>query len=139
MMASMAKGYQVLRDEKYLKAAQKAAAFIERKLYKDGKLLKRYREEESHFEGTLDDYAYLIFGLLILYESDFKLQWLEWAKALQTTQDQLFWDEKEGGYFFTVADRPHLIRRSKEYHDEARPNSNAVAVLNLLKFYYLTF
>ena len=139
MIASFAKGYQVLRDEKYVKAAQKAASFIEKHLYKNEKLLKRYREGEAHFEGTLDDYSYLIFGLLTLYESDFNMGWFEWAKALQNMQDRLFWDETEGGYFFTVADNPHLIRRSKEYHDEARPNSNAVAVCNLLKLHDMTF
>ncbi|MBI3018852.1 MAG: thioredoxin domain-containing protein [Deltaproteobacteria bacterium] len=139
MIASMAKGYQVLRYEKYLKAAQAAASFIERKLYQNQKLLKRYREGEAHFEGTLDDYAYLIFSLLTLYESDFNFQWFKWAQSLQKTQDQLFWDVQGEGYFFTVEDSPHLIRRSKEYHDEARPNSNAVSLLNLLKFHDMTF
>ncbi len=139
MMASFAKGYQILRDEKYLKAAQNAARFIEKNLYKKEKLLKRYRQGEAHFEGTLDDYVYLIFGLLTLYESDFNLHGFQWAQTLQKAQDQLFWDSNGGGYFFTVAHDPHLIRRSKEYHDEARPNSNAMAILNLLRFHDMTF
>ncbi|MBI4040916.1 MAG: thioredoxin domain-containing protein [Deltaproteobacteria bacterium] len=133
MMGAMAKGYQVLKNPLYLKAAQKAAHFVEQHLFKNQVLLKRFREGEARFEAALDDYAYFIWGLMELYEADFDSHWLDWARELQNIQDRLFWDETDGGYFYTSSNVRHLIRRTKEYHDEARPNSNAVAALNLMK------
>ncbi len=133
MIYAMAKGYQIIRDEKYLKAAQRAAQFVQENLTHEKKLLKRYREGDAKHPATLDDYAYLIQGLMGLYESDFNPAWIQWANDLQKRQDELFWDEKDGTYFFTEKGVPHLIRRSKEVHDEARPNSNAISILNLLQ------
>jgi len=140
MIAAFAKGYQVLGNESYLKAAQKSAAFIKQNLFKDGKLLRRYREGDSKFLGTLDDYAFLIYGLLTLYESDFDGKWIEWAKTLQQTQDKHFWDsEKEGGYFSGDPNDKTLFIHKKEFHDGAIPSGNAISALNLLKLYALTF
>lgn len=138
MIASMAKAYQVLRADKYLKAAQKAALFIKKNLYQDGKLYRRYREGEKRFHGTLDDYAYLIQGLLTLYQADYNPEWIRWAVELQKTQDDLMWDEKGGGYFFSEKGVKNLLVRTKEYSDGARPNGNGVAALNLLELYGLT-
>ncbi len=138
MIASMAKGYKILKEEKYLKAANAAAHFIQKNLYKNKKLLRRYRDGESHFDGSLDDYAYAIFGLIALYEASQDRAWLTWALELQSMQDHLFWDETEGGYFYTSEGDPSLIRRSKEFHDEARPNSNAIAACNLLNLHRKT-
>jgi hypothetical protein len=139
MIASMAKAYQVLGEEKYLEAAQRSARFIKRYLVKDGALLRRYRDGQATYYGYLDDYAYLIYGLLALYEADFDRSWIGWARALQATQDELLWDGRIGAYYFSKADDPHLIRRSVDFSDGARPNSNAVAALNLLKLHDLTF
>ncbi|MDP2600245.1 MAG: thioredoxin domain-containing protein [Deltaproteobacteria bacterium] len=131
MIAAMAKGAKILGEDKYLKAAQNAADFIRSKLYKDHQLLRRFRDGEAKYSGTLDDYAFLIFGLLELGE-------IEWAKELQKNQDDLFWDEKEGGYFFTGKEEPHVIIRKKEYNDGALPSGNAVAAGNLLQLFKTT-
>lgn len=138
MIGALARGYQVLGEEKYLKAAQAAAHFIRARLFKEGKLLRRFREEESLYAGTLDDYAFLIDGLLHLYESDFDLGWLEWAKGLQKSQDEIFWDEEEAGYFFSDPNEKTLVIHKKEYHDGALPSGNAVSALNLLRLFGLT-
>jgi uncharacterized protein YyaL (SSP411 family) len=138
MLASMAQAYQVLGDPKYLVAAQQAARFLQKELVKDGKLARRYREGEAKHAASLDDYAFLIQGLITLYESDFNEEWLAWAIRLQEKQDQLFWDAEEGGYYLAEADNL-LPFRKKEFTDGARPNSNAVSALNLLKLYNFTF
>lgn len=145
MIAAMAKGYQVLGDERYLEAAQNSAKFIRDQLWAkippkgDFQLLHRYRDGESRIEAMLDDYSFLIHGLISLYESDFNPDWLSWARDLQDKQDELFWDTKEGGYFLTPENQPDLIVRGKEYYDGALPSGNSVALLNLLRLMGLTF
>lgn len=139
MIAAMSKGYQILDECCYLEAAQKSAQFIQKKLYQEGILLRRFREGEARFEGTLDDYAFLIFGLIHLYESDKDPHWIEWVKELQQKQDQIFWDEKEGGYFFSDPRNAELVIHKKEFHDGALPSGNAIVALNLLKLHELTF
>jgi uncharacterized protein YyaL (SSP411 family) len=133
MISAMALGYQVLGDERYLKAAHEAADFLRKNLYRDQKLLARYRDGEGRFAAYLDDYAYLIQGLLDLYESDFDPEILKWALALQAKQKELFWDPVGGGYFFSDGSDPSLLVRGKEGNDGAIPNGNAVSTLNLLR------
>jgi len=139
MIAALAKGYQVLGEPRYLAAAERAAAFIKQTLVREGRLWRRYREGHVAHQATINDYAYLIFGLLNLYEADFKLEWLSWAEQLQAEQDKQLWDETGGGYFFAVGDDPSLIIRPKEMNDGAIPAGNAVALSNLLRLYDLTF
>lgn len=138
MLGSLAKAYQVLGDEKYLKAARRAARFLQTHLYRSGKLLRRYRQGDAEYPGTLDDYAYLVQGLLTLYEADFDAAWFRWARELQAKQDELLWDGDGWGYFFSEADSNFLPLRKKEFHDNARPSGNGVAVLNLLRLYNFT-
>jgi len=139
MIAAMSKANQVLGEARYLEAAQRAAWFLKQNLVSDRGLLRRYRDGEATFDGYLDDYAYLISGLLTLYETDFDLSWIDWARELQAKQDQLLWNEQLGAYYFSRAGDPHLIRRSVDFVDGARPNSNAVSALNLLRLFALTF
>ena len=138
MIHAMAKGYQVLGDERYLEAAQAAAAFLQQRLYQNGTLLRRYRDNDARYPGYVDDYAFTIQGLITLYESCFDLKWLSWAIELQTTLDQQFWDEQRHGYFFTTAGDASLIKRDREFTDGAEPAGNSVAALNLLRLYGLT-
>ena len=139
MLGSLAKAYQVLREPEYLRAAQDSARFIESHLYRNDKLLRRFRQGEAKHSSGLDDYAYLIQGLITLYETDFDEHWIQWAQRLQKKQDELFWDSEAGGYFLSEKNANFLPVRNKEFADGARPNSNAVAVLNLLRLYNLTF
>ena len=138
MIATMAKANQVLGEVRYLEAARHAAYFLKQNLVADRGLLRRYRNGEATFDGYLDDYAYLISGLLTLYETDFDLSWIDWARELQAKQDQLLWNQQLGAYYFSRAGDPHLIRRSVDFVDGARPNSNAVSALNLLRLFALT-
>ncbi|MEZ4754420.1 MAG: thioredoxin domain-containing protein [Bdellovibrionota bacterium] len=131
MINSFAKGYQAFGDEKYLNAAQVAAKFILENLYKNGQLLRRYRNGEAVVAGFAEDYAYLIEALISLYESDFDPKWLELAVSLQLKQDELFWDKEKGGYFFSTA--KEVVVKKKDIADGATPSANSVSLLNLLR------
>jgi len=132
-ISSLSKAYQVLNDKKYLQAAREAAAFILKELFVDGELKRRYREADVRFDACLDDYAFLIEGLLHLYESDFNEDWLLWARKLQELQDKKFWDTEKGGYFFSTA--IEAIVRKKDLIDSALPAGNSTSALNLLRLH----
>jgi hypothetical protein len=139
MIAAFARAARVLPDgEPYLDAARRAADFIRTRMWRDGLLLRRYRRGEAAIEGYAEDYAYLIFGLLELCQADADPQWLEWALVLQRRQDELFWDEAEGGWFSTTGGDPSVLLRLKEDYDGAEPAASSVAVLNLLRLSHLT-
>jgi len=134
---AMATAYQATGEEKYLKAAHEAANFIKRNLYKDGRLLARFREGEGRFAARLEDYAFLIQGLIDLYQCDFQKEWIEWAQELQEIQNEIFWDGDNEAYFFTDGEDASLLFRSKEGMDGALPNANGVSVYNLLRLHDL--
>ncbi len=135
MIDALAYGYQVLGEERYLAAASKAAAFILDTLKKpDGELWHTYTAGVVKQDAYLDDYAFLVRGLLGLYEATGENQWLDSARTLTDKMIQLFWDDKNGGFYYTKADAKHLIVRTKKPYDSAIPSGNAVAVKNLLAF-----
>jgi uncharacterized protein len=120
----------------YRDAAVRAAEFIERELFdaKRGVLYRNYREGRGANEAFAEDYAYLIAGLLDLYEATFDARWLRWAEGLQQVMDVLFWDAEHGGYFNSRADDTSIVLRLKEDYDGAEPSPNSVAAANLLRF-----
>ena len=138
MISAFARAAQILDDRTSLEAAQGSAKFIREHLWKDGALIRSYREGASTVAGFADDYAALIAGLLDLYEADFDIAWLKWALELQQNQDALFLDDEHGGYFSTAADAKHLLLRMKEDYDGAEPSPNSVSALNLLRLAQIT-
>jgi uncharacterized protein YyaL (SSP411 family) len=139
MIASLAIAGRVLARSEYLKAAEKAATFILNHLQtEDGRLLKRYRNGEAGVAAQLDDYAFLIWGLLELYQSNFKISFLQKALTLNETMFQDFWDQKNGGYYFTAEDNEALPTRPKEVYDGALPSGNSIAALNNLRLARIT-
>jgi uncharacterized protein YyaL (SSP411 family) len=142
MIAAFARAGRVLvarpSSREYLDAARRAAAFIRDTLWSNDVLLRRYRDGEAAIEGYAEDYAYLIWGLLELFEADGDAGWLEWALTLQSRLDARFWDEKEGGWFSTTGDDPTVLLRLKEDYDGAEPAASSVAVLNTLTLSHLT-
>ena len=139
MIAALAKGFQTFGEEKYLKAAEKAADFILKRLYNpDKRLLHRYRDGKAGISGTADDYAFLIHGLLELYEAGFKLRYLKAALCLNREFLEHFWDPVQGGLFFTADDSESLIFRKKEFTDAAIPSGNSIEMLNLLRLSRIT-
>ncbi|MCU1384808.1 MAG: Thioredoxin-related protein [Acidobacteria bacterium] len=123
----------------YLEAARRAAAFIRERMWnaKSGVLLRRYRDGHAEIDGYAEDYAYMISGLLELFQADPQPMWLEWAIALQRRQDELFWDEEAGGWFSTTGRDPSVLLRMKEDYDGAEPTASSVSVLNLLTLSHL--
>jgi len=139
MIVALAKGYQVVRDEIYIEAARKAAEFILSVLRQEsGKLFRRYREGEVANPGYMDDYAFMVWALIELYESTFDVRYLEEAVQLNRQAIDLFWDKEDGGFFYTAQDSESLIVRDKEIYDGAVPSSNSVSALNLLRLGRLT-
>lgn len=139
MIAAMALGSRVLGEKKYSDAAEKSASFIMDKLRrKDGRLLARYRDGEAAYLAYAEDYAYLIWGLIELYQATFDPIYLDRAQELNTDLLRLFWDQEEGGLFQYGSDAENLIARPKEVYDGAVPSANSVAVVNFLRLARLT-
>ena len=137
MISAFARAAQVLEEPVYLASAQESAHFIRRELWKDGSLARSYREGAGAVKGFCDDYAFLIAGLLYLYEADFDVAWLQWALELQARQDALFADTN-GGYFSVAEGDPSILLRMKEDYDGAEPSPNSIAALNLLRLGQIT-
>jgi len=131
MISGFAKGFQTLGERRYLTAAQRAGDFLQKKLYQ-GRLLRSYRGTAGVTNGFAEDYAFLIQGLLDLYEADFDVRWLRWAGELQVQMNALFTDPK-GGYFSTEAGASDILFRMKEDHDGAEPSANSVTAMNLAR------
>jgi uncharacterized protein YyaL (SSP411 family) len=135
MISAYARAAQVLDDPRYLEIATRAAKFLRANLYEEkSKLLYRnYRGGRSDIEGFADDYAFVIQALLDLYEASFHVEWLKFAIELQETQDRLFFDEKNGGYFSTSGKDESVFLRMKDDNDGAEPAASSVAAMNLLR------
>ena len=140
MISALARAAQVLEEPRYLDAATSAAEMVRAKLYdpKAEILKRRYRDGEVAVGGFLDDYGFFIQGLLDLYEASFDVRWLSWAARLQEVQDQLFWDDKSGGYFSTRGTDPSLLMQTRDDYDGAEPSPNSVAAMNLLRLAQIT-
>lgn len=121
--------------KEYMEVAEKAASFIRKWLYDEQtrRLRHSFRNGPSKAPGFLDDYAFLISGLLDIYEFGGNTNWLVWAIELQDTQDELFLDKEGGGYFNTPGEDPSVLLRVKEDHDGAEPSGNSVSVINLVR------
>ncbi|MDG3547157.1 thioredoxin domain-containing protein [Methanobacterium formicicum] len=129
---------RVFGREDYLVAAGEAVDFIMTHLHSQGRLQHRWREGESAIEGNLDDYAYLIWGLLELYQATFQAEYLKAALKLNQALTKHFWDNEEGGYYFTPDHAPQILVRQKEAYDTALPSGNSVQQMNLERLYLLT-
>ncbi|HWP96811.1 MAG TPA: thioredoxin domain-containing protein [Syntrophomonadaceae bacterium] len=139
VIAALALGARVLGRELYLEAARKALDFILTRMRReDGRLLARFREGEARYPAYADDYAFLIWACIELYETCYDQELLEWAGQLNDDMIQYFWDETTAGFFFYGWDAEQLIGRPKELYDAAMPSANSVAALNLLRLARLT-
>ena len=139
MIAAFAKAGYILNEPKYIKSAKKAVNFIFNEMKNsDGRLMHRYREGGADILAFLDDYAFLIWGLINLYEATFDTLYLKKAVELTEEQLELFWDNLIGAFFFTAKDAESLLTRQKETYDGAIPSGNSVGMLNLLRLAQLT-
>jgi uncharacterized protein YyaL (SSP411 family) len=140
MIGALAQAAQVLDQPAHAEAAALAADFLLTRLRTpDGRLLRTWSEgTEPKLNGYLEDYAFVLDGLVSLYEATFAPRWIEAALELADVMVREFWDAGEGGFFFTGAAHESLIARTKDLHDNAIPSGNAMAVTGLLRLVKLT-
>ena len=139
MVAALAKAARVLEEPRYAIAARSAVSFVlNTMLAPDGRLLHRYRDGEAALPAHLDDYVFLIHGLLELYSTTFEVGYLARALGLNKYLMEHFWDEESGGFYFTADDGEELLLRQKQAYDGALPSGNSVAMLNLLRLGRIT-
>jgi uncharacterized protein YyaL (SSP411 family) len=139
MIAAYAKAYRVLGDDRYLQEAQRAVEFIRMSLTDgSGGQLVRSREGESSGSGGLDDYAFLVWAMLELYEATFEPEYLQEALRFNRRMLDDFWDEENSGFYLTAKSAEQLIYRPKETYDGAIPSGNSVAGYCLARLAKLT-
>jgi uncharacterized protein YyaL (SSP411 family) len=139
MIAALSIAARAFGNKTYTDAAERATQFVMSKLRReDGRLLARYRDGESAFLGYVDDYAFLVWGLIELYETTFNPTYLQQALELNQQMVDLFWDQEKGGLFFYGHDAEQLFTRSKETYDGAIPSGNSVAALNFIRLARMT-
>lgn len=138
MIAALAYASRALAEPAYLAMAKRAAAFIEAKLMREGRLYVRYREGETAVPAYIDEYAFLLWAYLELYESSYDAAYLAKAEALAAAMRRLFYDEAEGGFYFSSAGSEVLLARQKEFYDGAIPSGNSVAIWSLQRLAALT-
>jgi uncharacterized protein YyaL (SSP411 family) len=139
MIAALAKGAQAFDEPEYAEEACRAADIILENMRKpDGRLLHRYRDGQAGVQANLDDYAFLVWGLIELYEAIFNAKYLKVALELNGDMVRHFWDEDGGGLYLTPDDGESLFVRKKEIYDGAIPSGNSVAILNLIRLGRIT-
>ena len=138
MVSAFAKGALVLEDPKWAEKGRRTAQFLLDELRTDdGRLLRSWRQGRAAHPAILEDYAFLIQGLLDLHEATNELRWLDAALSLQKIQDQ-FYSAENGGYHQTASDAEALLTRELPTRDGAEPSGNSVSALNLLRLHELT-
>ncbi len=133
-ISGFACAFQALQDERYLSAATRSADFILTRLVRKGTspmLRRRYRDGDVAIEGNLEDYSFLVAGLLDLYEASFDKKWMSAAIVLAEEMVGLFWDADAGGFFLKPPGGE--IVAIKEGYDGPTPSGNSVAALDLLR------
>jgi uncharacterized protein len=139
MIAALSQGARVFDEPAYSNAAKQAVDFVlSNMLDPNGRPFHRYRDGEAAIPGNIDDYAFLIYGLLELYQTIFETKYLKQALTLNQHLIDHFWDNEQGGFYFTADDGEQLLTRQKEIYDGAVPSGNSIAMLNLLHLSRIT-
>jgi len=138
MLSAYTRALQVFDDPDYRIMVEENMNFIKLHLYKNGRLFRSFNRGKSGIPAFLDDYAYLIRALMDVYETSFNADSLQWAYDLLQHVNRRFYDQENGGYFYTTADHRHLIYRLKDRYDQSIPAANGVMLQNLLRFHSIT-
>ena len=138
MLEAFAEAAAVLERDDYREVAERNAEFLLGSLSKDGLLLHVYKDGRAKHAGFLDDYSYVVSGLVTLYETTGRTRWLREAVRLTDLMVEEFWDGEGGGFFYNGASGEQLIVRNKDYFDNATPSGNSVAAEALLRLSVLT-
>ena len=144
MIAGAALAGQALGDKTAIAMATKAADFVLKTLRtKDGRLLRSYgaapgQKAEARLNAYLDDYAFLVHGLLTLHDVTGEMRWLSEAKTLTDAMVKFHGDDRRGGFFYTSNDHEKLFARAKDQYDGAQPSGNSMAARNLVRLWLKT-
>jgi uncharacterized protein len=138
MLASFAEAGIVLKRSDYTDAAKRNAEFVLSNLRRDGLLLRTWKDGVAKYNAYLEDYAFFVEGLLTLFETTGELRWFTECVSLTERMIEEFWDEDNGGFYFTGKSHENLIVRSKDYFDNATPSGNSVAAGVLARLAALT-
>ncbi len=139
MIAALATAAQALGDQSHYRTAEKAADFVLEHLVDDaGRLLRRWRQGEAVGTACLEDYAFMIWGLIELYQAGLHPRHLQEALHLAGLALELFWDELYHGFYFTPHQAEPLVLRPKDLNDGATPSANGTMALNLLRLSQIT-
>lgn len=138
MVAALAKAGKIFENQIYIEKAERALVFIEEKLMKEGQLYARYRDGEAKYLAYLDDWAFLLWAYIELYEANFSYRYLQKAEDAAKKMQELFWDEEAGGFFFTSKEGEKLLVREKQLYDGAIPSGNSVVAYCLQRLGHLT-
>jgi len=138
IIASLAKASQVFNDNKFSDLAKDAADFVLSDMVNKNRLMHRYRADEVGITANLDDYSFMIWGLLELYTAIFDIKYLNEAIEFNKTLLKHFWDELDGGFYFTADDSEKVLIREKKTYDSATPSGNSVEILNLIRIARIT-
>jgi len=134
MIVALTKAARTLKYMEYKERAQKCLDFLYANLFRqDGRLLARYQDGAAEYPAYLDDYAFLLWALLEMYETTFVTEYLAKAQRLAADMQRLFIDAKRGGFFFSGIDNEELILRPKELFDSCMPSGNSVALMAMVR------
>ncbi|MCF8017611.1 MAG: thioredoxin domain-containing protein [Chromatiaceae bacterium] len=137
MIKGMLRAGRLLGRDDYLASADRALAFVQDRLWRDGRLLATYKDGKAHLNAYLDDYAFLLDALLERLQTRFQPADLDWAQALAEVLLSQFQDDAKGGFYFTSADHEALLQRPKPMADESTPSGNGIAALALQRLGHL--
>jgi hypothetical protein len=138
MITALAKASSVFDEERFLTKAEDAFSFIKENLFQEENLSHRFKDGESKISAFADDYSFLIWATLELYETTYNPEYLNQAIKFSRVFIEKFWDKENGGFFFTSHDSEELLGRQKQIYDGATPSSNSVAMVSLIKLSRLT-
>ncbi|UCE90246.1 MAG: thioredoxin domain-containing protein [Pseudomonadota bacterium] len=137
MITGMAAAGRHLGRTDFIDSAQRAVDFIRATLYRDGRLLATYKDGKAHLMAYLDDYAFMLQGLLELLQARWRDTDLQFAMELADTLLESFEDRERGGFYFTAHDHERLIHRPRPFMDEAIPSGNGIAAHTLARLGHL--
>ena len=137
MIRGMAAAGRLLRRQEYTDSAARAADFIRKELWKDGRLYASWRADAAKLPAYLDDHAFLLAGLLELLQAEWDSARLAWARQIADAMLERFEDKERGGFWFTADDRPTPLFRPKNFGDESMPAGNALAARALISLGHL--
>jgi uncharacterized protein YyaL (SSP411 family) len=133
MISGFAVAGRILDEPRYVAAAARAADFVLARLRASGRLARSFKDGRAGPPGFLDDYAFVVAGLLDLYEAGYDRRTLEAATSLADDTERLFADTANGGWFMTAGDHEALLAREKPAYDGAEPSGTSVALANALR------